>query len=95
MYLQDEFQQNRLLDAEYSTPLALLIVQIHVGKSKSTTDTVKYSSFQDPAYEAFGLVDANNVPCLFLRFRAKIYNFNLNDTIIATEVFDIMLEDFN
>lgn len=46
----------------------------------------QYSSFQDPVYEEFGLVDSNNVPCLLLKFRAKIYNFNLNNTDIATEV---------
>lgn len=45
-----------------------------------------YSSFQDPVYEEFGLVDLDNKPCLLLKFHAKIYNFNLNNTDIFTEV---------
>ena len=46
----------------------------------------EYESFQDPIHEEFGLVNSKHDPCLFLKFHAKIYNFNLNGTDISTEV---------
>lgn len=47
-----------------------------------------YHSFQDTVYKEFGLVDEknNNNLCLYLKFNAKLYNFNLNNTDIAFEV---------
>ncbi|KAI1711782.1 UNC-46 protein [Ditylenchus destructor] len=48
-----------------------------------------YHSFQDSDYGEFGLVDeSNNRPCLYLKFHAKLYNFNLNGTTIGTELAD-------
>lgn len=60
----------------------LLIYFILIQKIKT------YESFQNPSYGEFGLIDENNQnkPCLYLKFNAKIYNFNLNNTNIKSEV---------
>uniref|UniRef100_A0AC34GNQ6 Uncharacterized protein n=1 Tax=Panagrolaimus sp. ES5 TaxID=591445 RepID=A0AC34GNQ6_9BILA len=40
-------------------------------------------------YGDFGLRDSKDRVCLFLKFKAKIYNFNLNGTDIALELADL------
>lgn len=45
-----------------------------------------FEVFQNPSTGEFGVTDENDVPCLILRFHAKLYNFNLNSTDIATEI---------
>lgn len=48
---------------------------------------------QNPSNGEFGLVDEENSPCLVLKFHARLYNFNLNSTDIATELADFTLSD--
>ena len=49
----------------------------------------QFKPFQDPVYGDFGLRDSKDRVCLFLKFRARIYNFNLNGTDIALELADL------
>ncbi|KAI6186618.1 hypothetical protein M3Y98_00152200 [Aphelenchoides besseyi] len=53
----------------------------------------QFESFQNPSTNDFGLVNDQNEPCLVLRFHARLYNFNLNGTDIATELADFTLKD--
>lgn len=52
-----------------------------------------FEAFQNPSNGEFGLVDEDNNPCLVLKFHARLYNFNLNSTDIATELADFTLND--
>lgn len=60
--------------------LSIFFILLHKSKA--------YQSYQNPSDGEFGLVDENNPnkPCLYFKFNAKIYNFNLNNTNIAFEV---------
>uniref|UniRef100_A0A7E4VT93 Uncharacterized protein n=1 Tax=Panagrellus redivivus TaxID=6233 RepID=A0A7E4VT93_PANRE len=49
----------------------------------------EYRPFQDPVYGDFGLLDSEGHPCLYLKLRARIYNFNLNSSDIALELADL------
>uniref|UniRef100_A0A914C1Z8 Uncharacterized protein n=1 Tax=Acrobeloides nanus TaxID=290746 RepID=A0A914C1Z8_9BILA len=62
-----------------------------LGATKSSSKSSKhtYTSFQDPIYGDFGLRDEQNAICLYLKFHAKLYNFNLNGTDIASELADL------
>ena len=48
-----------------------------------------FRPFQDETYGDFGLRDEDDRICLFLKFRARIYNFNLNGTDISLELADL------
>uniref|UniRef100_A0A914YCY7 Uncharacterized protein n=1 Tax=Panagrolaimus superbus TaxID=310955 RepID=A0A914YCY7_9BILA len=57
--------------------------------NKSFAAEEQFTAFQDPMYGDFGLRDSKDRVCLFLKFKAKIYNFNLNGTDIALELADL------
>ncbi|KAE9551066.1 hypothetical protein FO519_005733 [Halicephalobus sp. NKZ332] len=54
-------------------------------------DTIRhvFRPFQDGTYGDFGLKDEEDRICLFLKFRARIYNFNLDGTDISLELADL------
>ncbi|KAI6189885.1 hypothetical protein M3Y97_00056600 [Aphelenchoides bicaudatus] len=64
----------------------LVITQVCASK-------VYFEAFQNPSNGEFGLVDEDNSPCMVLKFHARLYNFNLNSSDIATEMADFTLSD--
>lgn len=71
--------------------IALFVSYFAEGTKKTSGKTSKvvkhtYTPFQDPIYGDFGLRDEEKAVCLYLKFQAKMYNFNLNGTDIASEV---------
>lgn len=69
----------------------LLFIFILTFLSSFVDSTVRhvFRPFQDETYGDFGLKDEEDRICLFLKFRARIYNFNLNETDIALELADL------
>lgn len=52
----------------------------------------EFTTFKDSLHNEFGIMDSENVPCFNLRFRAKLYNLNLNGSDIASEIADLTAE---
>jgi len=64
----------------------LLFVGVFFRQKQSGSNANKFESFQDPVQGDFGLFDETmDTPCLVMRFNARLYNFNMNNTDLATE----------